>query len=544
VFASTYFSLRLFDNSRKRLCLAFENSDYWPTSELLRSFNAKTIPPIMKSLTRALVFAFASVLLVSSMSAATASNTNNKNAVATATVYESKVKEEQRVATFTISDADNDLEQASKAYSRHMNNLAWVYITECGVKLDGTMAKLKGHPERVAKAVNFLGFGLSKSSRESLMKSYYKIKDNLNLSYQKMRAVELDVGKALGVDVTWVRQMLSALQQLCESTKNPTFCDAYEKAKAMMDKGDIQGVMSVLTSVAPQVQAAAQENDIEAPAAGPSFGPTGGTGSSRGSYSSGSALSPTAQSLLAQWQAACDNGDEKACDRIQLLNALDAAAQGGDESALAQLQALARLNADCQNGDQAACQKLDRLVSLIKQAQGGNSGAAQAAAQLANSVLNGGSRSGSGFGGSQRVVVDGEEVTFINGTGVKTIYIGGQGMRLKKEVVLKLVDMNANPPYQEVSSRDWNFVVQNSQVQATATGAQYRFALVEQNGREDFRVSSWAVTSESGAVVASGTGSPFDVTFSAQGSYNVEVKGATTELGSDFTIKSIVDVSF
>lgn len=499
----------------------------------------------MKSYTRASVYAFVSILAVSTPTMVIAATTTSSQ-TATAkpvSISDSKVREEQRVASFTVSDANNDLEQASKAYSRQMNNLAWVYITECGVKLDGTMAKLKGHPERIAKAVNFLGFGLAKSTREGLMKKYYKIKDDLNLAYQKMRAVELDVGKALGIDVTWVRQMLSALQQLCETTQNPTFCDSYEKAKAMMDKGDIRGVMSVLTSVAPQVQAAAQQNDIEAPTSGPSIAPS--TSSTRpSSYSIGEQLSPTAQSLVAQWQEACDNGDEKACERIQILNALDAAARSGDRNAMNQLQALARLSADCASGNQAACQKLDQLAALIRQAQAGDSGAAQQAAQFASSVLGGGMPSSPSAGGSQRVVVDGEEVTFINGTGVKTVYIGGQGMRLKKEVVLKLVDMNANPPYQEVSSKDWGFVVQNSLVQSTATGAQYRFALIEQNGREDYRVDSWTVTNESGAVVASGTGSPFDVSFTTPGSYNVEVKGATTELGSDFTIRSMVDVSY
>jgi hypothetical protein len=498
----------------------------------------------MKSYARASVYAFVSILAVATPTVviAATSTTSQTAPAKPVSVSDSKVREEQRVASFTVSDAGNDLEQASKAYSRQMNNLAWVYITECGVKLDGTMAKLKGHPERIAKAVNFLGFGLAKSTREDLMKKYYKIKDDLNLTYQKMRAVELDVGKALGIDVTWVRQMLSALQQLCETTQNPAFCDAYEKAKAMMDKGDIRGVMSVLTSVAPQVQAAAEENDIEAPSSGPDT--SAAPSSSRTSAQpSGSNLSPTAQSLVAQWQAACDNGDEKACERIQLLSALDAAARSGDRNAMNQLQALARLTTDCANGNQAACQKLDQLAALIRQAQAGDSSAAQEAAQFASRVLGGDTRKSSS-GGSQRVVVDGEEVTFLNGTGVKTVYVGGQGMRLKKEVVLKLVDMNANPPYQEVSSKDWNFVVQNSLVQSTATGAQYRFALIEQNGREEYRVESWTVTSESGAVVASGTGSPFDVSFTTPGTYNVEVKGVTTELGSDFTIRSVVDVSY
>jgi len=132
----------------------------------------------------------------------------------------------------------------------------------------------------------------------------------------------------------------------------------------------------------------------------------------------------------------------------------------------------------------------------------------------------------------------------VDGKAIKTVYIGGRGMRLKKEVVIKIVDPNTNPPTcQEVSSRDWNLVVQNSTVQSTATGAVVRFSLIEEGGRTDFTVRSWTVTSASGAILQSGSSLPADVTVTEQGTVTAEVKGIT-ELGSEFTVRSTVEVSF
>ena len=483
---------------------------------------------------RAIVFAIASFALTTSSFAV---------APKEKLIYEGDIKAEQRVATATIADATNDLDHASKAFSRQTYKYAWIYLTDCGVKLDQTKSKLKDHPARIQVARQVLfNMNLSADARAKLSKSYYKVKEDLDHAYVLMNALEGDLGKALGIDVATVRKYMSALQILCEETKEAKYCEAYARLKALVDSGDVAGIAKAIKSMAPLLDelsgdAARLGIDVEVPTS------TNITTSAPAS----SNISAASQNII----SAIDSSDPRSGEYIHAVGALDSAANSGDQSAIARRNAIAKISADCQRGVPGACEKLKQMLGKLVDCQNGDPSACDQLDAIVNSILNTGSSSASGYGkksgipsGAVPVTVNGQEVTFIDGTGVSTVYIGGKGMLLRKETVLKLVDMNANPPYQEVSSKDWNFVIQNSQSQATATGCIYHFTLVEQNGREDFRVKSWTVTGPDGSILKSGSESPFDVTFNAAGSYDVEIKGATTELGSDFTIRSTVEVSF
>jgi len=411
-------------------------------------------------------------------------------------IYDSDIKEEQRIATFTISSANNDLEQASVAYSRNMNNLAWVYITDCGVKLDGIKIKLKGHEERIAKAVNFLGFGLSKSSRQRLMDSYFRIKDNITSAYVKMNAVEKDVGAKLGVDVSWVRQMLSALKAACESTNDPAFCEAYEKAKAAIEAGNIAEVNSILMGIYSKLDSVKGSSpDIVVPA-------------QKQTSSASPAQINEINRMIALLQKACDNGNEAACEALR---------------------------------------KLQQKMSANDTA-----GAAALIAQMKNdpaiaTILNGGTSSGgytsadsSSFSSGTKIIpVDGEDLTFINGTAIKTVFAG---TRLKSESVLKLTTPDAQPPYEVVSTRNWSFSISSTDKESSATVYVVEFTLVEQQGRDEYNVNGWTVLDSNGQVIANGATVPFEVKFTASGTYSVEISGET-DMGSEFTIKSSIQIS-
>ncbi|MFA5258214.1 MAG: hypothetical protein WC360_08685 [Opitutales bacterium] len=428
-------------------------------------------------------------------------------------IYESDIKEEQRIATFTISSANNDLEQASVAYSRSMNNLAWVYITDCGVKLDGIKGKLKGHEERIAKALNFLGFGLSSSSRQKLMDSFFKIKDNITSAYVKMNAVEKDVGAKLGVDVAWVRQMLSALKAACETTQDQAFCDAYQKAKAAIDRGDIVEVNNILNGVYGKLKAVqGADPSIDVPSSGPQVQPKAQSGGASSNVSQDQM--DEIASVMEALQTACDNGNAAACEKLAMLKKL---VDSRDFSGAAQL--VGQIKNDPQ---------MKAIVS--GSSMGGGGGADNM------SGMGGGKRSTQG---SVPVIVDGEELVFVNGTAIKTVYAG---KRLKKETVLKLKDMDAQPPYEVVSTRDWNFSIASTQKQSSATVYVVEFNIAEQGGRDEYTVSGWTVRSPDGSVFASGKDMPFQVNFTASGSYVVEVTGKT-DLGSEFTIKSSIQIS-
>jgi hypothetical protein len=186
------------------------------------------------------------------------------------TVTESGVKAEQRIATAMIGDAVNDLTHSSNAYGNGTYKYAWVYLTDCGVKLDQTKAKLKDHPARIQVALNFFGFTIGSDTRADLTKKYYKIKDDLERAYQKMSALEVDLGKKLGVDVASVRKIMSTFQILCETTKDPKYCEAYARLKGLLDSGDIAGLAQAIDSMGGLLNDArsdAQQNgvDVEIP---------------------------------------------------------------------------------------------------------------------------------------------------------------------------------------------------------------------------------------------------------------------------------------
>jgi hypothetical protein len=484
-------------------------------------------------------------------------------------ITEYKIKEEQRVADFTIKDADNDLEQAGTAYTRKLNNLAWVYITECGVKLDGQMVKLKGHPERIAKAT-WLGFPLSKSTRQVHLDKYMKLKDRMNLTYQKMQAIEKDVGKALGIDTTWVREMLSLLKTLCDETKDPQFCDAYEKAKASMMAGQSQDVARTLSSIWDKANAAAQGLrekgiDVSAPVQKSAAEVTSAatTGTRTGSVTSGATMVDKFVSDLA---TRCQNGDEAACAaqqklaellndpaRKSVINKLLSECAKGNAKAAAVRDELISLAAACQDGDEEACDQLDELLSsLIKnfggvvggsgaKTQGGNSGAADKPARAPEPVS----------GPITIVDENGETITMkLDGEGrmTKQVYAG---TRIKKETLVRvLVSPDAKQPYkqsdlvlEESESRDWNFSLEKASKDSSASASVVSFDLKEKANRTEFTVSGWSVKNSSGTVIATGAEVPFDVTFTESGAYTVEVSG-TTEWGSTFTIKTSFNVTF
>ncbi|MBN1404609.1 MAG: hypothetical protein JW942_09110 [Opitutales bacterium] len=446
-------------------------------------------------------------LIVFALSIFACSVAQAQNKAKSTEIYESAIKEEQRVANFTISSANNDLEQASVAYSRNMNNLAWVYITDCGVKLDGIKGKLKGHEERIAKARNFFGFGLSMTTRQKHLDAYFRIKDNITKAYVKMNAVEKDVGTKLGIDVSWVRQMLSALKAACESTGDQAFCDAYQRAKAAIESGNISEVNRILSGIYGKLDAVKDSDPaIEVPSA-----PAASSSSSVGTgYIGGTSNISSSQ-------------------MDELASAVEA------------------LQDACASGNQAACEK---LALIQKQIQDGNMAGAYATLNQmkndpATANLFGGSSSASTYGAApssgKLVLTDesGKELVFIDGNAIKRVYAG---KRLKTESVLKLTDVNANPPYEVVSTRNWDFTIQSTQKQASATAYVMEFRLVEQGGRDEYTVSNWAVTDASGAVIASGADLPFEVNFTASGTYYVEISGQT-DMGSEFTIRSSIQVA-
>ncbi len=430
-------------------------------------------------------------------------------------IYESDIKAEQRIATAMIGDAVNDLTHSSNAYGNGTYKYAWVYLTDCGVKLDQTKSKLKDHPARIQVALNFFGFTIGSDTRADLTKKYYKIKDDLERAYQKMSALEVDLGKKLGVDVASVRKIMSTFQILCETTKDPKYCEAYARLKGLLDSGDIAGLAQAIDSMGGLLNDArsdAQRNnvDVEIP-----------TNTHVTTSSTGGSVTPAIGGPAASILSSISPNDPNRSAYENAIHALERAAAAGDTSAQARLQALQQASADCANGVPGGCERLRQLLNSL----------VAPSAPAASS-------------GPVRINVGGEELTFVDGKAIKTVYIGGRGMRLKKEVVIKIVDPNTNPPTcQEVSSRDWNLVVQNSTVQSTATGAVVRFSLIEEGGRSDFTVKSWTVTSASGAILQSGSTLPADVTVTEQGTVTVEVKGVT-ELGSDFSIRSTVEVSF
>ena len=509
----------------------------------------------MRTSLRALFIAASTFVLATSLNAATK------------TISDSDIKAEQRVATAMIADAVNDLTHSSNAYGNGTYKYAWVYLTDCGVKLDQTKSKLKDHPARIQVAVNFLGIGLGKDTRAGLTNKYYKIKDDLERAYQKMSALEVDLGKKLGVDVASVRKIMSTFQILCETTKEPKYCEAYARLKSMIDSGDIAGLAQAIegmTGLLNEARTAAQEAGVSVEIPTNTHVATGvPTASSSGSSTSDSPAARQAASQAQSLISSLNPSDPNSAAYSRALQATQQAAANGDVAAARRLSAMDQARADCNRGVPGACERLQQMLALLNNCVNGSdpSACSQLDALVSQTLSSpgnyAGGNGGSGYGnsqstpsqpsapvGPQKVNVDGVEVTFVNGTGIKTTYLGGAGMRLKKEVVLKITNPDANPPaYSEVSSRDWNLVIQNSTVQSTATGAIIRFSLIDEGGRSDFRIKSWTVTGASGAVVQAGTEMPADVTFTEAGTATVEVKG-TTDLGSDFTIRSTSEVSF
>ena len=508
----------------------------------------------MRTSFRALFIAAATFALATSLQAATK------------TISDSDIKAEQRVATAMIADAVNDLSHSSNAYGNGTYKYAWVYLTDCGVKLDQTKSKLKDHPARIQVAVNFIGIGLSKDTRNGLTTKYYKIKDDLEHAYQKMSALEVDLGKKLGIDVASVRKIMSTLQILCDTTHDPKYCDAYARLKGMIDSGDIaglaqaiEGMQGLLNEAGNAAREAGVSVELPANTHVTTSGAAAGQGGSSADSPAARQAASQAQSLISSLnpndpntsaytsalqatQQAAANGDQAAARRLSAMDQARADCARNVPGACERLQQMLALLAKCVNGsDPSACSQLDSLVGQTLSNPGSYTGGNGVGGNGGNGSLGGGS---SAMNGPQKVNVDGVEVTFVNGTVIKTTYLGGAGMRLKKEVVLKITNPDANPPsYSEVSSRDWNLVIQNSTVQSTATGAVVRFSLIDEGGRTDFKIKSWTVTSATGTVIQSGAEMPADVTFTQAGTVTVEVKG-TTELGSDFTIRSNPEVSF
>ena len=289
---------------------------------------------------KALVFVAASFAFAASLGAAPAKSIRDSDIVA-----------EQNQSSARITDASSDMQLASKAYGNKTYKYAWIYLTDCGVKLDQTKSQLKDEPARIQVAKNFLGFTITQSTRKTYSDKYYKIKGDLDHAFMLMNALEADLGKELGVDVAAVRKYMSALQILCDQTKEPKYCEAYARLKALVDSGDIAGMASAIQELRPLMEQAQQDAakagiSVEIPPASTVIAK-----SAAGSYAT-----PAIQSLYAQWQKDCDNGNKNACERIQLLKALDAAVSSGDASAKNQLEAIAKLDTACRPGaDHYSC---------------------------------------------------------------------------------------------------------------------------------------------------------------------------------------------
>jgi hypothetical protein len=464
-------------------------------------------------------------------------------------IYGSDIKAEQRQAEARIKDAENDLQLSSNAFGNATYKYAWVYLNDCGVKLDMTKAQIKEEPARIAVAVNGLGFNYGQASRKELSDKYYSIKKNLDHSFLLMSKLEEDLGKKIGVDVATVRKYMSALKILCEKTKDPQYCDLYDRMKSALESNDIAALQAAILEAAPLISKGKADNpdaNIEdVPTKTNISSPGGVQGSAQTqSAATGAANSsnPAVKGLYVSMQEKCNQGDQKACECLQMLDWLDQAVRNGDPNAAAWVNSIFELDQKCKNGDQSACDKRDQLISQLNMLRNSNpNGPLPSVPSVTSSSAKPAIPSG-----KTSLMVGGKELIFNNGQSIETTYIGGQGQLLKQERVLKIVDMGRQPPYDVVSQRNWKFAIKSDITKSVAgEGCVYRFTFLDEGGLDAFTVKSWSVRDESGATIASGDSAlTLDATFKTPGSYTVEVRGVTQDLGSEFTITSVVEISF
>ncbi len=463
-------------------------------------------------------------------------------------IYESEIRLEQDIATARIKDARNDLHQSEVSFSHQMYFRSWFYITECRAKIKMTEERLKGHPERIIRAIsNFLGIRLGQKDRDKWTASYMKIKDDINLTYRELRAVETDVGQKLGIDITAYSQYLAMLKALCDDENVPNrqaYCAAYDKAMAAMESGNINGLREAIAAVQDQAtqQAINSGKDVAQP-------PPDTRG---GAAASGSAAGTTTGGTSA---AGAATGGTTAVGTTTGGTTTGGTTPGGASSgpSAAQVQQAQQILADKIAANVPGAAVLaERVRDLQKRCNGGDSAACRELVDLIGSIIRGEEPKPFQAAGSNTAIriktSDGQEVTIrLDGEGVviKQRWNGRKGGSIASETKQRLLlNPNATEPYgtgdidwQDVESRAWSFGISNETLEQSGSVSVQQLTLADAGGRTEFSVTAWKVTDSAGNVVAEGSGNSIEARFTQTDNYTIEVRGIT-EWKTEFCIVS------
>ncbi|MCC5839594.1 MAG: hypothetical protein JJT96_05670 [Opitutales bacterium] len=437
------------------------------------------------------------------------------------------LQEEQRLINSHLTTAVRELSEARTDYSVGLFNKAWIGVGAAGIEHDNAKRLLDGHPQRIERFSGFFGGG--ESTRRSLREGFGDLHAQWHRLQRDVVAMERDIGQQLGIDVTWGRTLLDSLKRMRDATTDPALKAQLDATIARLEAAVRSGNAEAFAQAVAEGERVLRDGMTrDAGAAAAVSGEVRDGLQSRRSQGLEGSSSQSARGLLEEIDARLADPNLSPNERARL-----------EQLRREITQALASGDTD----------RLQRLITtgLPRRSEPGSG--APGGARAGNVI-----RDHPGTPAGYMAVRDPEtgEIRFFRSSdlsGVNAGYIGNRGERLVKEARETLEEVPGSGGTsvfrpRVVEARDWSLRIQQVSENVGVDGYTVRFRLTDRLHSGNFQVSRWEVVGPGGVAVAKGpAGNEFEFSFPSAGQYSVVAHGVT-DWGSDFSIRTSLDVAF
>lgn len=442
-----------------------------------------------------------------------------------------ELREEQRLIRSHLTTTTRELREARTNFTSGLYHTAWIGVGAAGIEHDNAKRLIDGHPQRIERFAGIFGGG--ESTRRNLREGF----DDLHAQWHRLQrdviSMERDIGEQLGIDVAWGRTLLDSLKRMREATSDPELRAQLDATIARLEAVVRSGNADAFAQAVAEGERVLREG--MARDSGAAAAVTGevreGLQAGRGQASAGvgiRAVHPAARSLLDQIEARLADPNLSPAERARL-----------EEMRRELNQALAA-------GDH---ERIQRLVSAGLSPR--QNGTPTVGGHRASNLISNHPGTPPGF----MAVLDPEtgEIRFFRNndfSGVNAGYSAGvRGGRILKEARETLDEVPAlggttifRPRVLE--ERVWTLRIQRVSEEVTTDGYRVQFRLADGRHSGNFKVSDWEIISPDGTTAGTGRGgNEFEFTFPSAGEYSVIARGMT-DWGSEFSIRSGLDVAF
>lgn len=399
------------------------------------------------------------------------------------------IRLEQRVFSSHLDTAEHDLEQAQLSFSIGTYNLAWVNVANAGDQLDQVKPKMEGHPQRIAEVPLFVN---PESRRADWRDAFYALRDRFYDVNRKTIALEIDIGRQLGIDIPYLRQLRDAINRIgphLSPEERERLEDLARRIEAAIRAGDTDRARELMKELEEKIKDAVEGNR----------------------EAQDSLPSETRESLE---RGKSEDFDDRETDRA------DRDARDRDRGERY------RDDRDRERDDRYRDDRTDRDRDRTDREREHDRDPAR------------------DFTG-QLDLGDGIVIDFRGGRGIKAEYSGGVGALLLSETEQLLRALEPEPVVEEGDSREWDLRLQQVPGSTEQRSGLYsaRLRVSDPNHLEHLKIRNWRVLDDDGQTVAEGgEGFEFDLRIDESGSYTIEARGESN-WGSPVTLRRVITVA-